>query len=233
MQDAIRKERFNPILPPDQRAKRTVMLFLIDDHIYHLTEGEIKEEIILENRWVKEGIDSLYKSPNKNIIKIQWKQASEAQTAIERGILAYSMRIPEYNIRADYISIITCLRCYAINSHLTSSCPMDRNYKICTECGKDYHTWKNCESNTKKSVNCAGNHRALQQQAAATSSRVTAGDAPVNVNLEKDTTARILVCILHAHLHNVAEPDHTTQNYIKYLSRTTYEVLIYQTTLHL
>lgn len=138
---------------------------LVQMNIFPHTEEEIKEEIIIENNWLIEGIENIYKFPNKNIMKIQFKQALEVKkkkNAAVHEIHAFNMSIVQSNIKKEeYIPINTCMRCYAINSHFTSNCLKGEDYKACSKCGNEDHIWKNCHQTAKKCINCQGKHRTL------------------------------------------------------------------------
>lgn len=72
------------------------------------------------------------------------------------------MRISSYNIIQDkYRNINTCLRCYTLEDHHTTSCPKSRDYKICSECSMEGHTWRECDGGSKRCINCEGNHSTM------------------------------------------------------------------------
>lgn len=53
----LNKENFNPVTPPELKAKRTVILTRLDDDIYSQNEIDIKEELTNHNQWIsKEAI---------------------------------------------------------------------------------------------------------------------------------------------------------------------------------
>lgn len=241
VQDELSKNNFGPVLPPEQRSKRTVLIFNIDDHIFQNTEDEIKKEMKNKNEWMQEGIDNLTKFNNKNIIKIQFSQASLAKKATEKGILAYNMCLPEYNIKQEeYIQIKTCMRCYEINTHFSSECPKDRKYTICSECGSTEHTWRQCKEPNKNCINCKGNHRTLAykcplrkqmreekikeqkepkisySQAAATPIGGALFAEATKNPISRDIHAKIFTIMLHAHFMNIANPG----SYQEHLNKT-------------
>ncbi len=97
----------------------------------HHTEEEIQEEIKTKNISINEEIDSLIKFSNKNIIKIQYKQSSLARMAIEQGISAFNMSIPNHNIKQEeYRQIKTCIRCYKINMILQANVRKEKSIKF-------------------------------------------------------------------------------------------------------
>lgn len=165
----LNKNGYAPIIPPQLRANRSILIFRVDDHIYSNEEHQIKEEIIKENGWV-ESIDKIFKFPKSNIIKVTFNETSKAQKAQEKGLLMFSMRVPTHDIKQDtYFNIMTCLKCYKMEDHSTAQCEKERNYKICSECSKEGHIWKECESTTKKMHKlqrrtCNTNHEMPQKE---------------------------------------------------------------------
>ena len=104
------EEGFAPVLPPEIRAKRTVIIFNVEEEIKGNTENDIKEELINKNKWITDGIDNIYKFPKNNIMKICFNNTASATKALEKGLLAFHMSIPTYNIKKEeYIHINTCL----------------------------------------------------------------------------------------------------------------------------
>ena len=226
----LKNENFTPVLPPELRARRTVMIFNLDPIIYGEDEKDIEAELIKENAWINDGIDSIFKFSKGNMMKITFNETSAARKATETGILAFSMSIPKRNIKIeDYIHITTCMRCYRLDHHTTNQCPMQKTYEICSECGESDHTWRHCKSSTKQCINCLGPHRTLanrcperkkirdrkikeKRQSKTTYSQITSsttftsGTPNPTGNLHKDTAAKILTCMMHAHLQNIANP---------------------------
>ncbi len=148
--EKLAAEDYTPIIPPELRAKRTVLLFNVDEVIHNHQENEIIEEITANNLWIPT-IDSIFKIPRTRIMKITFSETAIAKKATEKGILAFHLRIPAYNIKQDeFIPIMTCMRCYNIEDHPTSQCPKPKEYKICFECADERHTWRDCKSTNKK-----------------------------------------------------------------------------------
>ena len=80
---ALRDEGFEHIIPPELRAKRTIIIFNVDEFILSNTESEIKE-LINENGWITGSIESIFKIPKAKIMKICLKETTTAKTAIEK-----------------------------------------------------------------------------------------------------------------------------------------------------
>ena len=144
---ALKEAGFEPIIPPELRAKRTIIIFNVDEFILSNTEQEIKEELIRENGWINGGIESIFKIPKARILKICLQETTTAKNATEKGMLAFHMSIPAHNIKVDeFIPVLTCMRCYKLEEHTTNNCQMPKDYTVCSECGSSEHTWKNCKA---------------------------------------------------------------------------------------
>ena len=233
--ELLKQTKFQPVLPPEIRAKRTIILFNTDEHIYNQTEKDLEEELVNENSFLNEGIDNIFKIPKTRIIKITLNSSVAAKKATENGLLAFHMSIPHFNLKIeDYIPILTCLRCYAIDEHLTNKCPKEKDYLVCSECASEHHVWKNCTSPIKKCINCGGDHRTLankcpvrkrvkeekrkEKQAAKTRTYSQATQQPnpathqstINPTswsfADKDTNIKIASCMMHAHFLNSLNP---------------------------
>ena len=227
-QEELKENNFEPILPPELRAKRTIILFNVDDYILSHNDEDIKDELTQENGWLNEGIESIFRIPRTKILKLCLNETTTAKAATEKGLLAFHMSIPSYNIKIEeFIPVLTCMRCYAIEDHTTNKCPKPKDHTICSECGSMDHTWRQCNSTTKKCANCAGDHRTLANKCpkrkeakekkrkakqTGTYSQATKANLGPNVlpqasNIfNRETAAKILTSIIHAHLTNIANP---------------------------
>lgn len=222
---------FQAVLPPDIKAKRTVLLFGCPNEITRHSEEELENEIQRVNSYTEDMIEEIYKFPNRPIIKVLFKQAHIAQKAQETGIKMFNMSIPPHSIQEEeFIPIATCMRCYALNNHYTAQCTKDRTYKVCSECGEEGHKFNECTSTTKKCLNCSGPHRTLSYQCATrkeiikqkkeenktksqnTYSTITTSNSMQiisstgNMNFNNDAALKTLNCILHAHVANIQTP---------------------------
>ena len=223
---------FKPILPPELKAKRTVIIFNTDDEILKHTEQDIAKEFIAENPYFHGGIDNVFKIPKTKLLKITFNDTTVAKKATEQGILGYCMSISPHTIKLeDYIPILTCLRCYALEDHITPKCPKPKQYKICSECTSSDHYWHECTATTKKCLNCEGTHRTLANScplrkqikdnkrfqkkqtdnftysnAASINTANAKNPPPALPILEKDTASKMMACFIHAHFINIANP---------------------------
>lgn len=224
----LKEEEFSPVLPPEIKAKRTILLFNTDDHIYSKSEKDITAELLNENNFLNEGIDNVFKIPRTKMIKITLNSSTSARKATETGLLAFNMSIPHYNIKIEeFIPILTCMRCYAIENHPTNKCDKPKTYEICSECAETGHTWRTCHNTTKKCINCNEPHRTLafkckkrkevieqKRKQTPTNSNKTYSQtvnantysAPTQQPFDRDTCAKITSCMLHAHMINAVNP---------------------------
>ena len=116
----------------------------------------------MHNTWIGDEIENIFKFPNSNTIKISFKQTSVAKKATDIGFNAFNLSIPAHDIRLEtFTPIKTCMRCYALEKHSTRDCPLNRDHKICSECGELGNIWNQCKTNIKKCINCEGPHRTL------------------------------------------------------------------------
>lgn len=158
----LQSHGFAPVLPPEVRTQRNVLLFNLDNHIKDNTEEKIIQEIYNNNEYAENEIDTIFKFPRSRIMKISFKRAETAKKATEQGLKMFHMRVPHYNIkREEYTPVQTCFKCYELESHVTSKCPKARDFMICSECSSEDHTWQRCPSSIKKCINCHGDHRTL------------------------------------------------------------------------
>lgn len=232
-EESIRKlngSQFYPTVPADIKARKTVLCFNVDSFIYDNLEVEIKQEMMNKNLWSENCIEQVIKFPNKNIIKIIFTQTQVALKATESGIVAFNICIPPNQIKQEkFIPILTCMKCYKLEEHTTKHCPKNSDYKICSECAEEGHSWKDCLRGTQKCINCGGRHRTTamkcpkrkeivekkrkeieetSQQSYRTYSDATKSRPAYtnNMKTEKGTTAKIMTCLLLAHQYNMAEP---------------------------
>lgn len=227
---------FTPILPPDLKANRTIILTRLDDYIYNNEEEDIREELKHQNEWIGNSITETFKFPKSNTIKITFDHQEKARKSTMQGLLLYNMRVPPHQIQQDeYINLQTCMKCYQIEDHHTNQCPKDPEFKICSECGEEGHHYRNCSNQHKRCINCKEPHRtlamkcplrkkALKEKRTANrdnnktySNVVQTPTAKLHqFHMEREIPAKILSCMLHAHLMNMGNPG-------------TYEIVLNQT----
>ena len=218
-------KQFTPLIPPELKAHRSVLIFRIDDHIYKNNEDNIQEELQTQNQWIT-GISAVNKFQNGRGLKITFTETISAKKAQEKGLLLYSMRIPGYNIIQDkYLHVNTCLRCYALEDHFTANCPRSKNFKICSDCSEEGHTWRECDGRTRKCINCQENHSTMamacrKKKEILNNKRKEGRETtiPYSEALKKPTITTqsqiptasthitIIQCMYQAHMENITDP---------------------------
>ena len=111
IKEALSTNGFSPIVPPEQKVKKSVIVTRVDQLIYEWGEADIAEELIAQNQWIDDGIENVYKFPNSSTIKITFNQSSLAGKCIQKGLLAFNISIPPNEIRQEtYILIKCCMK---------------------------------------------------------------------------------------------------------------------------
>lgn len=236
--EALRDNNFSPIMPPELKSKRTIIMFGIDPDAFSHTPEEIIQELYRVNAFTENMIDSTYKFPRGNTLKITFKNTAPALKSLEQGLKLFNTRVAPHQLqREEYYPIKTCMRCYEVDTHNTPECPKPREYKICSECATEGHTWQNCPSQNKQCINCGETHRTLaskcptrkaalqkakeaakekQTQGTSYSAAAASGQLPPlpSQSYIKDSTALIQTCILHSMVKEMGEPGtyHTELN---------------------
>ena len=145
-----------PMMPAELKARRSVILGNVDNSIYDNQEEIIKEEIYKSNEWAR--VKEVKKFRNSTL-KVIFEQAIMSQLCREKGLKLFKLYIPGNSINQDqFYHILTCFRCYKVEDHATQFCDKPAEYKICSMCSREGHTWKNCKAAVKKCLNCGGNH---------------------------------------------------------------------------
>lgn len=88
---------FNAIILPQLKANRSVLIFMVDNHIFQRAEAEMKEEILNKNERVAE-IKHVFRFPKDNTIKITFSSSAIAKKAQEVGLKLFSMKFPSHEI---------------------------------------------------------------------------------------------------------------------------------------
>ncbi len=233
LKDSLDREGFSPLMTPELKVKKSIIVTRVEDLIYDRYEDEIADELKLKNSWIGDAIDSVFKFPNSSTIKITFTQTNLAKKSIEKGLLAFNLSIPPSDIKQEtFIQMKTCMKCYRIEDHSTRDCPKDVSFRICSECSKEGHVWYQCKKQAKKCINCGENHSTLAMKCmkrkivitekrkkedtrknlsyvAATRSRDNFQQQPHILdtpNITKEDTLKIQMCFVHAHCKNTENP---------------------------
>ena len=146
--------------PLNYNAMCTVVVRKLDPIHIGKDPQELKQSIEQQNETLK--IDQIIKLPNNDhILKIKFATPLMAGSCLEEGILIDNQYItPQYIQEEVHVNLKPCYRCYKYN-HDTNNCKRNINFKICSECGQEGHTYKDCSNINKKCINCGKDHRTL------------------------------------------------------------------------
>ena len=156
----LKSHDFNPIVPPDLQARRSLIVKNLDPLIYQNSVEDIVTEMEHSNIWLR--IDSLYKFPNSRTIKVTCEDQEMVRKALSCGLLMFNLSIHISMIQQEeFVNLTVCYRCYKWNEHTAMSCCQDKNYKICSLCSTVGHVFHECTNSIKCCINCRGNHSTL------------------------------------------------------------------------
>lgn len=139
------------------------------------------------------------------------------------------------------------MKCYWLEDHTTRECPKNNNFKICSECNVEGHLWHQCTEQTKTCINCGKNHSTLAMKCSKTKAilkrkrkeeikrgkityseaartmdyqQVTQTQIPPRptLNITREDSLKINICIVHSHYRNIENPDIYSQEPYKILT---------------
>ena len=146
-------------LPPRVKADRSIICRKVDSSVGERTKEEIKEEIVRCNRG-REIVEVIKFGSYTHVFKIEFRTIEQAETAQRQGILCFNVKIASHQIEKEkYTDILMCFSCYKLEDHTTSNCPT-KDTVVCSECTGN-HSYRECNSQTKKCLNCGGQHRTM------------------------------------------------------------------------
>ena len=85
-----------PILPPDLKVKRSLILRRCDDQILNQREEDIKSELEKQNDCVK--LQEIFKYNSSKNIKLTFECQHMASQVLTKGLLLFNLSHPEHNI---------------------------------------------------------------------------------------------------------------------------------------
>ena len=229
--------KLTPIVPPKIRAQRTVILKKVNEIISTYEEEEIKNEILQsrnQSEWMK--IEKVTKFGTKStLIKIEFSDVSMADRALRDGVVMFHLLHPSvYCEREFFHEILTCMRCYEVESHRSGHCPKGRDYKICSECSQEGHRFDKCPNKQQKkcllcqqdghnaiSFKCPRRRAIVKQEyekfknpikisySQATNPNktpTTTTQTPIGPQLTREDYGQMFMCMTNAHMHNLVNP---------------------------
>lgn len=157
---ALRAIECDVVTPPQIRAKRTVIISNIDQQVFNFESDIIANDLQERNPWLH--IDNVYKLNKGFSIKLVCKTQQIASKCLSSGICLFYSFLPPSSIRLDeFIRLNYCFRCYSIEDHLSRDCCKPDNYKVCSLCASHDHVFRECNSNSRRCVNCDGSHGSM------------------------------------------------------------------------
>lgn len=72
-------------MPPELGAKKSVIIPRTDDLIYEWSTDNIKEEIVKNNSWIGDDLESVYKFPNPSTLKLTFTRTKHAKKMYRNG----------------------------------------------------------------------------------------------------------------------------------------------------
>ena len=157
VKDSLKKDNFEVQTPPEYVASKTIVIRNIDSMVSEVEAEELKGDLERRNDWLK--VEEVVKLPNApKILKVRVKEISMAKKAIDKGLLIYNQSIPPHCIEKEiFVQLSPCYKCYRYN-HKTEDCPTP-DITLCSECASNSHTFRECNNQYKKCINCGGSHR--------------------------------------------------------------------------
>ena len=149
IKNKLRQKGIEVQIPMEMKAKRTLFLRRLDRHVGEHSKEEIKAEIEKNQDWAGEVSVTKIKDYT-HVLKIEFGTVEAADKALEKGILMFHMMVaPDQMARDEFISILTCFKCYALEDHATKNCKETKT--MCSECAQEGHRWTECRNPNKKS----------------------------------------------------------------------------------
>ena len=117
---------------------------------------EILEEINRANEGIK-GVEVVKFGDHSHVFKLELENFEMATKVLERGLFLFNMRVaPSQMERERFFDVLICFNCYALDSHTSENCPTPGKVVCSGE-----HSFRDCKSQTKKCVNCGGDHHTM------------------------------------------------------------------------
>ena len=140
-----------PLASPEKLANQTTVIYTRSPLIHSSSEEQLKREVKDQHAGVT--VDSIWKDQRLGIMKIVCRTSEQAEKvrSKELKLRGYTL-MPEDLVKAYYIPIQQCLRCYRLDSHTSSTCKDEQTY--CGQCGATGHRHTDCKSDFTACINC-------------------------------------------------------------------------------
>ena len=157
-QNALKEIGLETKIPPKIKCQRSIICRQIDSYVGNHTAEEICQEINNQNK--NKAVEIIKFRDHTHLFKIEFLTTEMATAALTNGILCFSTRItPNQMEKERHTDVLMCFTCFMIEDHISANCPTP-NKVICSECSGS-HFFKDCQSETKKCLNCHGPHRTM------------------------------------------------------------------------
>ena len=233
----LERAQCTPIKPPFVKSNRTVIVKYADRYILDFSKEELMESLNVSNSaWLH--VVDLFKFPSGKAFKFECQTSKMAQLCLQSGFFVANLSINSNSIALEeFHHVKYCFRCYAINSHVAAKCSKPEDYTACSICASLEHTYKNCESDVKKCLNCDGNHVTMSKMCKefkeTLSTRVTSStrptpsykqvtgqnlaEMPVKYGLSREDMFRGFMSIVYASSVDADRPGTFSENLMKLL----------------
>ena len=185
------------LLPQRQLTARSVVVKKFDQHVLSYSDNDIISDI--NERETNIRVVQLSRFPSGKIFKLTFENELMVDRVLKTGIYILNVYIPAIAIEREKNAVRRCYRCYD-NTHQLSKCSKPVSYKICSICSSTDHTYKECQSSTRKCINCQGSHNALSllckfnqsTQKCSTENIESARDQlrPAHANIQQDANSQ-------------------------------------------
>ena len=165
IRERLASQGFEVVIPYGVLCKKTVIVWNIDPEIFKADIQLLINEITKCNPGLE--ITELSKFNNARNIKFVCKETHMADRCLSNGIRLLHMSYPPRMLSAQKPKptaarqVKFCYRCYSINTHSAKNCDKSQDYIICSICSSKEHTWRNCNSTSKRCINCTGDHNTI------------------------------------------------------------------------
>ena len=157
---AIRSIKCFPKMPIHLKAKRSIIIKNLDDMFKGVNSDDIKKEINTSNTELV--IVDVFKFSNSRMMKITCINQEVANIILKDGLKMFNLSLHPIDMeREQFHDIKICYKCYALDNHFAEECMQSAEYKICSNCSKTDHTYRDCTSTVKCCINCHGPHSTL------------------------------------------------------------------------
>ena len=156
----FRKNNFEVLDPPELKAKRTIVLTGVCEHIPDYNDQQIKDEVTNANPTIR-ATEVIRIPRNTSILKLKLENVSMVSHSLLMGLSLFSQHFSENHIAQDfYANIPQCMKCYSY-AHTSRNCEKEDGYLVCSVCSEEGHRYKDCKTKTAKCISCQGNHATL------------------------------------------------------------------------